>query len=169
VVLLAAAVAGVAWAFGAWPALLMVVFLASSYLMAHVHMKGAFLRTDFAVCLVLAGCFLHRGRPALAGALLGYSTMSRLFPAAFLFGPLVQLAWGLRRGERLWLRFLSGFAVAVSLLFGLSLSAGGGLRAWSDFAEKIAAHRSEYHSWPRATCRCACPQGPWSGAWCGSG
>src|SRR6185369_7329458 len=54
VALLAAAAACVAWAFGVWPSLLMIVFLASSYLMAHVHMKGALLRTDFVVSLVVA-------------------------------------------------------------------------------------------------------------------
>jgi hypothetical protein len=92
VALLAAAAGCVAWAFGIWPSLLMVVFLASSYLMAHVHMKGAFLRTDFVVSLVVAMCLLRKGRHGWAGALVGYSTLARVFPAIFLFGPLVLLA-----------------------------------------------------------------------------
>jgi hypothetical protein len=92
VALLSAAGLCVGWAFGAWPALLMVVFLASSYLMAHVHMKGAFLRTDFVVALVAAMCALRKGRHRLAGALVGYSALVRVFPVIFLFGPVVKLA-----------------------------------------------------------------------------
>ena len=92
VALLAAAAACVAWAFGVWPSLLMIVFLASSYLMAHVHMKGALLRTDFVVSLVVAMCLLRKCRHGWAGALVGYSTLARVFPAIFLFGPVVLLA-----------------------------------------------------------------------------
>lgn len=91
ILLLVGAVACVGWTFGAWPALLMVVFIAASYLMAHVHMKGAFLRTDFVVALVGAMCALSKGRHGLAGALVGYSALARIFPAVFLFGPLVRL------------------------------------------------------------------------------
>lgn len=147
VVLLAAAVAAVGWTFGAWPALLMVVFLASSYLMAHVHMKGAFLRTDFVVCLVLAVCAQRRDRPALAGALLGYSTLSRLFPAAFLFGPVVKTLWELPRVDRRRLRFFTGFTLTMAVLFVFSVAYAGGFEVWSDFARKLASHRAAYHPW----------------------
>jgi len=91
VALLTAALLTVAMTFGAWPALAMLVFLVSSYLMAHVHMKGAFLRTDFVVALIVAMCLLRKGRPGWAGALVGYSTLVRVFPALFLFGPAVKL------------------------------------------------------------------------------
>jgi len=151
VLLLAAAVACVAWAFGMWPALLMIVLLASSYLMAHVHMKGAFLRTDFVVCLIAAVCLLKKKRHALAGALVGYSTMSRLFPAAFLFGPLAKLAWeSRRRGVRIdprHVRFFGGFALVVVVLVIASTIYSGGIAVWSDFATKISLHRGDYHQW----------------------
>ena len=94
-VLLVTAFVAVVWAFGARRALLLVVFLASSYLMAHVHMKGAFLRTDFAVALILAMCLLKKGRYAPAGALVAYSTTSRIFPVVFAGGLAVKLVWDL--------------------------------------------------------------------------
>ena len=159
--LLGAAVAGVVWAFGWWPGLLMVVLLASSYLMAHVHMKGAFLRTDFVVCLVLAVCMLKKGRFAVAGALVGYSTLSRVFPAVFLFGPAALLVWELVPAARagamrdVWkrlvssrhLRFFGGFAAAVAILATASIVYAGGAAIWSDFARKMSLHRGHYHMW----------------------
>jgi hypothetical protein len=156
VLLLAAAFACVALVFGPRQALLMVIFIASSYLMAHVHMKGAFLRTDFVVALVLAACALKRNHHATAGALVGYATTSRVFPAIFAAGLAVRLLWDLRPGaaavvrsvrERsLHLRFFAGFGAAVGILFLASLAYAGGA-AWSDFAMKISVHRAEYHIW----------------------
>jgi hypothetical protein len=129
VALLSAAVLCVGWAFGAWPALLMIVFLASSYLMAHVHMKGAFLRTDFVVALVAAMCLLRKGRHGLAGALVGYSALVRVFPVIFLFGPGVRLATellpvareaaGRIRGSSTRLALVAAHAAAAAILLGL--------------------------------------------------
>lgn len=139
VALLIAAVATVAWTFGAWPALAMVVFLVTSYMMAHVHMKGAFLRTDFVVALIVAMCLLRKGRPGWAGALVGYSTLARVFPALFLFGPAVKLTEELipvareasNRVARSVVRaaLLSAHAAAATLLLVLGWwTMGAGLR-----------------------------------------
>lgn len=155
VVLLLGATAAVAWAFGLWSGLLMLVFLVSSYMLAHVHLKGALLRTDFAVCLVLATCLLKKGKaPAAAGALVAYATLSRIFPAIFLFGPTVKLVWELRAHRRKALspknpsvRILAGFAVTLLLLCGASLIWGGGMERWRDFAGKITLHRTVYNHW----------------------
>jgi hypothetical protein len=147
VVLLAAAVLCVGWAFGAWPALLMVVFVASSYLMAHVHMKGALLRTDFVVALVAAMCLLRKGRHGLAGALVGYSTLARVFPALFLFGPVGKLGSELvpvareaarrLRSSSLRVALIAAHAAAAAILLGLFwLAIGGGLREL--FASNLA-------------------------------
>jgi hypothetical protein len=135
----------------------MVVFLASSYLMAHVHMKGAFLRTDFVVALVVAACALKRRHYAMAGVLVGYSTTSRIFPAVLAAGLAVRFLWSLRPGaaaalrslrERsLYLRFFSGFGTIVGILLVASVVYAGGWGAWSDFAGKISAHRAVYHIW----------------------
>jgi len=155
IALLLGAAAAVAWAFGLWSGLLMLVFLVSCYMLAHVHLKGALLRTDFAVCVVLATCLLKKGKsPTAAGALVGYATLSRLFPAIFLFGPIVKLAWELRaRGKEALsrknpnVRILAGFAVTLVLFCGASLLWGGGVERWRDFARKIALHRTVYNHW----------------------
>jgi hypothetical protein len=94
-VLLGTAFVAVVWAFGARRALLTVIFLGSSYLMAHVHMKGAFLRTDFAVALIVAMCLLKKERYLPAGILVAYSTTSRIFPVVFAGALAVKLVWDL--------------------------------------------------------------------------
>jgi len=157
VFLLTAAFIGVAIVFGPRPALLMVVFIASSYLMAHVHMKGAFLRTDFVVALVLSACALKRRHYATAGVLVGYATTSRVFPAVFAAGLAVRFLWSLRPGaaaaprslrERsLYLRFFSGFGATVGILLVASVVYAGSWGTWSDFARKISIHRTIYHIW----------------------
>lgn len=141
VVLLAAVVVAIGRVYGTVPALLTVTFIGSSYLMAHVHMKGAFLRTDFAVALALAMILLHRGRSGLAGALVGYAAVARVFPVIFLFGPAVKLLEALvpvaraafealrpRRG-RLLLVGLGTAATAAALLEIAWRTAGDGIRA----------------------------------------
>jgi hypothetical protein len=69
--LLLAAVAAVAWAFGPRTALLLVIFIGTHYLMSWGHLKGALLRTDFAVGSVLAVCLVKRKYYKTAGGLLG--------------------------------------------------------------------------------------------------
>jgi len=139
VVLLAAAIGAVALTFGAWTGLLMMVFLASSYLMAHVHMKGAFLRTDFVVALVVAMCLLRKDRHGWAGALVGYAALARVFPAIFLFGPGVKLAESLApvaaeaRGRiggpaRLAAAIVATVAAAAIALVAIWLGIGSGMR-----------------------------------------
>jgi hypothetical protein len=144
VLLLGAAALGVALTFGVRPALLMVVFLSSSYLMAHVHMKGAFLRTDFVVALVLALCAMKRDRAGLAGGLVAAATLSRLFPVVFLFGPAVGLL-GTRRGVAR--RFFVGFAATAGILVVASIVWAADAGVWSDFARRIALYRRDYHVW----------------------
>ncbi len=142
-VLLAAAVVCVSWAFNAWPALLMVVFVSSSYLMAHVHMRGALLRTDFVVALVAATCLLRKSRPACAGALLGYAAMIRIFPILFAFGPAAKLLASLApvvRGEAAKLGAARSSAiVAAHIALGAGISWAGWRIAGAGMRETLAA------------------------------
>lgn len=78
-------------AFGLRAMLLMVILLGTSYVMKYSHMKGAYLRTDFAMSLVIAVCMLKRNHYRTAGALMMYAAMSRVFPAVFFFGAGVKL------------------------------------------------------------------------------
>ncbi len=89
--LLLLAFAAVLWAFGPRAALFMVVLLGTSYMMKWWHMKGALLRTDYAVCMLFCACFLKKRWYGVAGAFLAWSALSRIFPAVLLFGPGARL------------------------------------------------------------------------------
>ena len=98
--LLAAAMGLVWWAFGFRAMALLVVLLGTNYMMKWWHMKGAFLRTDWVAAMVASVCLMKKGRHGLAGGLLAWSVLSRIFPAVLLFGPGVKLAeqaWDFRR------------------------------------------------------------------------
>jgi len=110
--LIAAAVACVFWAFGPRAALLMLVLLGTSYVMRFTHMKGAYLRTDFAMSLVVAACMLKKERFALAGVFMMYAALSRVFPAVFFFGAGAKLAWEVLLHWRPRLREIPGILAA---------------------------------------------------------
>jgi hypothetical protein len=141
--LLVTAMTVVAWAFGARTAFFMVIFIGTHYLLSWGHLKGALLRTDFAMCSTIAVCLVKKGRYGLAGALLGWAISSRIFPAFFLAGPVALLAWGWlreRRLERSWLRLLLACAAIVALAVVGSCAYFGGIAIWRDWAQKITLH-----------------------------
>lgn len=103
----------VLWAFGPRPALLMIVVLGTGYMMKFSHMKGAYLRTDFCMTLVIAICMLKKNHYKIAGAVTGYSILARVFPAVFLFGLGAKLFWELVKMARaaldaVWGRYTRG-------------------------------------------------------------
>ena len=83
----------VVWAFGPRTAFLMLVLLGTNYMMKYWHMKGAYLRTDWVMCMVMTVCFLRKKHYALAGAFTGYAVISRIFPAVLLFGIGARFFW----------------------------------------------------------------------------
>lgn len=98
--LLTAAMGLVWWAFGFRAMALLVVLLGTNYMMKWWHMKGAFLRTDWVAAMVASVCLMKKGRHGLAGGLLAWAVLSRIFPVVLLFGPGVKLAeqaWAFRR------------------------------------------------------------------------
>lgn len=92
-ILIAIATGLVVWAFGPRAAMYMLVLLGTHYVMHWWHMKGAFLRTDFAMCLVMTVCLVKKEQFALAGALTGWAILSRVFPVVFLFGIGAKVFW----------------------------------------------------------------------------
>lgn len=85
----------VVWAFGWRTALLMIILLGTNYMMKWWHMKGAYLRTDWAMCMVMSVCMIRKKQFAAAGALTGYAALSRIFPAVLLFGIGAKLFWNI--------------------------------------------------------------------------
>ena len=150
VALLLLAFAGVAWAFGPRTALLLLLFLGAHYFMSHNTLRAAFIRLDWLACLVLAPCFLKKGYPVLAGGLLAWATLSRIFPGIFVFGIVVRLLWEIlryRQTHRAAQDCLLGFALTGVLLFGFSVLHAGSIGPWIAFFEKVLAHDSDLSPW----------------------
>jgi hypothetical protein len=140
----------VAWAFDVRAALLMMVFIGTHYLMSWGHMKGALLRTDFALCTVLAACSMKKGHYRVSGALLGWAVLSRVFPVVFLLGPLARFA-SIGLSERRIDRPLLGFFIACGATIAFfvlgSILYFGGVQPWAEWAEKILQHYSDFSHW----------------------
>ena len=106
---------------------------------------GSFLRQPWLFCSVGGICMLHQGQDLWAGAALGTAALLRIFPAALLFGPLLNMGRSLvgSRRPRLALpqrRFLLGLVLAVALLVPASFVAGGGPGAWPAWAANMGTH-----------------------------
>jgi hypothetical protein len=148
--LMAGAMLAVGWAFGWRAALLTVVFIGTHYLFSWGHLKGALLRTDFAVGALLAVCLVKQGYYRLAGVLLGWSILSRIFPGALLIGPTVLLVHGCFRTRRLDARLVhlllaTGATIAFVVLG--SCIYFGGTEMWSEWADKITLHYAGGSDW----------------------
>lgn len=158
-ILLGITFAIVTWAFG-WQAMLFaVLFFGTNFMMAFVHIRGAFLRLDWIACLVIATCLLHKRYYKTAGVLMAYSAMARVFPAIFLFGLGVKFGfkllgyargfWKTRKWERIddetkrYIGFFAMFAVASVVLVGMSIVADGDAHRWDSFAKKISVHNND--------------------------
>jgi hypothetical protein len=133
-------------AFGPRVTLLALLFFGCNFFMSLVHIKNSFLRLDWLVLLVAAGCLLRLGRPALAGACAGWAALSRVFPAVFVFGVGAKLVWEWRDHRRIDRRALAFFGalLAIALALGaLSVASDGGTGLWREFADKIAVHNKD--------------------------
>ena len=81
--------------FGIDALLLTVIFYGTNFTMSFVHIKGALLRLDWLVALVLCICLVKQKRYKLAGGCLAYAALMRIFPVIFAFGLLSVMAWQL--------------------------------------------------------------------------
>ena len=148
--LLLAATAAVAWAFGLRTAFLMVIFIGTHYLLSWGHLKGALLRTDFAMASVLAVCLVKQRYYKIAGVLLGWAVLSRIFPALLLVGPTVLLLWRLARShslDRQLLGLLGACAATVTLVVLGSCAYFGTTGIWHEWNLKIATHYLNGSDW----------------------
>jgi hypothetical protein len=148
-VLILLSIVAVGRSFGPRAALLMIVLIGTHMIMSHSHMKGALLRTDWVMALVLAICCLKSDRPVLAGALAAYAASVRVFPAFFALPLLAQpiISWARREPRHpSQMRFLTGFCVALALLVTTSIFVVG----WGhcqEFVAKIWQHNNSFSPW----------------------
>jgi len=111
------------------------------------RLVGGFLQYDW-FCAVAAGvAFLRRGRPAVAGGLVAYAVLARIFPAVFLLSAAVPAAvvW-VRRGElrRRTLVFFLAAGVAGGVGLGVGALTARGPAAWEDFFGNLSHHSDEH-------------------------
>ena len=146
--------------FGRYTALAcMIIFGATDFPMLGSNWAGATLRFDWMTALGFAACAFRTGRPALAGAFLGYAAMMRAFPvlslALLVGGVLVQIGWQAYRA-RSWPRWaeLRGrhraaiaatrtAALVMVAFFALSTALFGFKEGWGEWAHKISIHNEK--------------------------
>jgi hypothetical protein len=138
--LLAAAGAAIAWAFGWRTLCVALLYWGTNYPAQYGWVGGAYLRQLELAALLVAICCLRRGRPGGAGALLMLAGLVRVYPALAFAGVALRAAWDAVGARRLALapahrRFALGALASAALLVPLSGVAAGGLGAWRDFAE----------------------------------
>jgi hypothetical protein len=88
--LLVSAFGAIAWAYGASTAWWAVFFLTVCYSLRWPTVSWVFLRYDWIFALLVAMAALKKGHHVLAGVLAGYSTVLRLFPIVWMWGPLFR-------------------------------------------------------------------------------
>jgi hypothetical protein len=140
-VLMAAGVAAVGWAFGVVPALFAMVVTGNAPLTTFNWTGGSFFRQLWLFLLMIGVSFLARRKWTAAGAALGACAAAVFFPVFFLVGALVPLAYRVRHpgGREPLIRAASAAAVAVTLLVGVSVLVYG-VEPWSQWWHRIVAH-----------------------------
>ncbi len=130
----------VVWAFGPRTAFLMVILLGTHYMMKWWHMKGAYLRTDWAMCLVISTCLIRKNKFATAGVFTGYAALSRIFPAIMIFGIAAKLFWNLTdltttQARKIYNRLeISKRPLELRMLFHVTTVIFGLLLLWRTYA-----------------------------------
>lgn len=115
-----------------------LIFFGNEY-----HVFGGPLLYDFAAAMLAFAAAMKTGRYRLAGALLGWAAMVRVFPGFLLIGLAV---WAIRR--RQWtmpLRVLQGVAAVCALGFVLGCTSPRGPAAWTEWTENIQMHSRFHH------------------------
>lgn len=125
--------------FGALPAALAFASLWLSFFARFDFIGGSLLRWDWIVVLLLAAAALARGHGLTAGLCLGYASLARIFPAAFLLPLTVK--WLQSRGQDAVLtRALAGAAGLVLVVGGLLLAAGEERVFAREYLAKMRVH-----------------------------
>jgi hypothetical protein len=109
------------------------------------YLAGSILRWDWLFAVGMAFACQRRGRPALAGAFLGYAIASKLFPLFFAAALGLWLVVDTVRRRRLHphlLRFAAG-ATAAAVIAVAASSAAFGTSAWRGYGERIAVTQAE--------------------------
>jgi hypothetical protein len=107
---------------------------------------GALLRQDWLAAVGVAICLIKRRRFGLAGGLIAYAFMVRVFPGGFLVGPAVIVVRHLvEKRSTAWFRRLAiGFVIGVLLCLAAGSLTGRGPAAWSEFKWNLEKHHGTW-------------------------
>jgi hypothetical protein len=147
--------AAIGWAFGGPTLLVSILFFLCTFSGRWPILGQSILRFDWLASLVVTACMLRKGKHGIAGALLTYSMLNRVFPGIFGVPYALWMArdlWGAWRARRAGegaapkplLRpehrnFLVGVAASL-LLFGGGALAVYGPEAFAESAAKLKMH-----------------------------
>jgi hypothetical protein len=150
-VLIAAIFAILGRAFGLEAACFGAAWFGTNSLSPFVWTGGGLLRYDWLLALVAGVAALRAERHALAGVLLGYATLLRLFPAVAIAGVVLKAAAEAfdQRSLRPFVglaRFAGGAALAFVVLGAASALLAGRGSVWADFADNTAKHAASVTS-----------------------
>jgi hypothetical protein len=136
---------GIARVFGGRTAAMVILLLGLGAPWRYDWIGGAFLRADWFAALGLGLCALKRERMLLAGGLIGYAALIRVFPAAFLVGPAVVglRQWTQGTPPRWLLRFAAGALAAAAIGLAAGSLSGAGLAAWPAFLHNLTVYRAQ--------------------------
>ena len=146
--LIAAMLLLVCYAFGMKTALLFAIFFFANFFATFDITGGAFLRQLWLASLIGFVCFLKKGKTVAAGLCLAVSALDRVFPLLFVLLPAVLFVteWARRRSLRHGhTRVLAAFLGFILLLGGLSATTTGGIAAWKEWYNKISTHNRGFY------------------------
>ncbi len=141
------AFASVGWAFGVRRAAIFALFFCTFFPNRFIHMGGSILRFDYVAALTIALCAIKKDRWGVAGVLMAWATMVRIFPVLFAGGILLKIAvevLATRHWERRYTYFTAAFAASLVLFFVTSLvGLEGGGADWLGWWQDMATHNSK--------------------------
>jgi hypothetical protein len=149
-VLLIAAALGLVWyAFDLTTCLLATIFFFANFFATFDITGGGFLRMIWVAGLIGGICLLHRRRWVWGAQCLAAAALDRAFPVVFVLPALVAFVSETVR-RRSWRHEQAGRVAALggafALLGGLSLLGDGGLSAWREWYAKIQVHNRAFYT-----------------------
>lgn len=137
----------VGWAFGVRRAAIFAIFFCSFFPNRYVHMGGSILRFDYVAALAVALAAIKKDRWGIAGVLMAWATMVRIFPILFAGGVFLKILADVllsRRWDRKFTFFTAAFTGCLALFLVISfVGLEGGTEDWMGWWNNMQVHNSK--------------------------
>jgi hypothetical protein len=138
------AFAAVGWAYGVRAAAIVAIYFCVDFPNRFEHMGGSILRFDYIAALLIGFAAIKRNHWGLAGGLLAWATMVRVFPAVFVVGLALKVWIDWRQTKQLQpehIRFAAVFGTGCAAMFVISLvGLDGGFANYQTWAADMKVH-----------------------------